>query len=189
MPSLQSLVQLLIFSRNRDEVVVAEDVRPAILFQQADQFRTKYQPFKRIVHAIIVGLDIHDRSVNLLVDNLVVFGFATSHADQTMCHRLQGIHGWRVAIELVEDHIAPVHHLHILIEGNALCLAKHHLVGKFAADSSAARSMMSVPLYSLLPLLMPMKSLSGGVKSELGIDSRMWMGKGMNVVLSGKSGW
>ena len=50
-----------------------------------------------------------------------MLGFASSHDDESFGHSQEGIHSGGVAVELVEDDMAGVHHLLVLGKRHVLC--------------------------------------------------------------------
>ena len=87
--------------------------------------------FQFSVDTLVAGLYVDDGTKLGFMKNLVVFRFSTSYADDASGHRFQRIHGGSVAVKLVEDGIAPVHHPYVFPEGQVFCLAQFHPVGIF----------------------------------------------------------
>ena len=68
----------------------------------------------------LVGLYVDDRSEFGLVEDVVVLGLATAYDHEAASHRFEGIHGGCIGIELVEDDVATLHELDVLVEGYGL---------------------------------------------------------------------
>lgn len=60
------------------------DVCDALLLKLWYQFWVKHQVLQLLIYALIVGLHIDDGTEMLLVDNLVVFRFSTTYADDAL---------------------------------------------------------------------------------------------------------
>ena len=65
----------------------------------------KHELLKLVIDILFVGKDVDDGAQLCFVDDVVVLRFASSCKDKTFAHGKQGIHGWSVGVELVEDDI------------------------------------------------------------------------------------
>ncbi len=70
----------------------------------------------------------------MFVEDVIAFGFSASDVDEAFFHGLQGVHGWSIAVELVEYAMAAVHELLVLVEGQVLGLDDFALGGIGLAD-------------------------------------------------------
>ena len=68
------------------------DVFEALLLKLRYLFRVKHQVLQLLIYALIVGQHIDDGTEMLIVDNLGVFRFSTTNADDATRHCLQRIH-------------------------------------------------------------------------------------------------
>ena len=73
-----------------------------------------------IIHILLIGLDVNDGTKLVFTEEVIVFWFAATDNDETLCHCKEGVHGGGIAVELVEDDVAGVHQVLVLGEGNVL---------------------------------------------------------------------
>ena len=92
------------------------DIFYALTLQFINVVAVGHQFFQLGVNAFVVGLHIDDGAQLGFAKKTIVFLFATTNANEAARHGLQGIHGGGVAVELIENGIAAVHHLNILAE-------------------------------------------------------------------------
>lgn len=113
-----------------DVVVVASDVFDAVELQLVDILFSREEAVgDLVVNVLLCGLYVDNGAKLVFVEQLVVLGFTTSHDDESFGHSKEGIHGGRVAVELVEDDVAGVHHLLVLGERHVLCALDAHAIG------------------------------------------------------------
>lgn len=110
------------------------DIFYALTLQIINAVAVGHQFFQLGVNTFVVGLNIDDGAQLVFIEKLIVFLFATANADEAARHGLQGIHGGGVAVELIEDSIAAVHHLNILAERHGTRHAQLHFRGVVLRD-------------------------------------------------------
>ena len=112
-----------------DIVVMAAYVLYALALQFGDALRMKDELFQFIAHTLVRRLYVDNRAQFVLSQYLVVLGFTATYADNTLRHSQQRIHGWCVAVELVQDGVATVHQFLVFVERDTLRLDEFHLIG------------------------------------------------------------
>ena len=105
------------------------DVLYAFRRQSGDVLRMLYKLFQFGVHVIKRREYVDDRPQLFFPQDIVVFLFTAPYDNQSLGHGTQGIHGRRVGIKLVQQHIAVVHHPVVLCEGNGLRFHDFYPVG------------------------------------------------------------
>ena len=113
----QIRVKFFVGFSHRDVVVVFLHVCDALLLHNGNAFGVLHKCFELGVNTLKGGCNVDDGTKLCFVENAVVLGFATSHTHNAIVHGLQRIHAWHVAIKLVEDDVAALHHLAILRKG------------------------------------------------------------------------
>ena len=89
----------------------------------------QYELLQFLVDTLVGGLHVDDGAQLGLTQYLVVFGLAATDADNAFRHGQQRIHGRGVGVKLVEQGVAALHHLLVLVEGYALGHYQLHAVG------------------------------------------------------------
>lgn len=115
-----------------DIIMVLIYVFNALLLHRRYSLGVAHKCFELAENALEVWLHIDNRAQRVFVEYAIIFGFATAHTDNSIVHGLQGIHARNVAIELVENHIAVLHHLAILGKRHALGYDELYALGIFS---------------------------------------------------------
>lgn len=126
---LKGLVESFVLTGNLQVVVVAIYIGDAFALETWQTLRMEHQLLKGMEDTLLGRFNVDDGTQLVLLDNLVVFGFATSYNDNTFGHGKEGIHGWRIAVELVENDIGIVHHQLVFGIRHGVCCAQFYTVG------------------------------------------------------------
>ena len=86
-------------------IMVFSDVFDALALKVWNTFGVENELFEFVVDTLVGGLDVDDGAKLRLVEDVVVLGFSTADADDTLRHGKEGVHRGGVAVELVEDSI------------------------------------------------------------------------------------
>ena len=111
-------------------MVLADELH-ALLFEQGDALRMQDNGLQLLVHAFVVGLHVDDGTKLLFVEDVVAFRLSSAHNDDAFRHGQQGIHGWCIAIKLVENQVATVHHPLVLGKRQSFGYLQLYFLGIF----------------------------------------------------------
>ena len=117
--------------RHLEVVVVALDISEGVGLEAGQALGVEGEVAQGLIYAFFVGLHVDDGAETFLADDGVVFRFAAAHHDEALRHGFEGVHGGRVAVELVEDDVAAEHERAVFGEGHALHANCAYLVGQF----------------------------------------------------------
>ena len=92
----------------------------AVPLQPWNEIGVKYKLFQGFENAFFRGLYVDDGAQIWFVHKLVMLWFGAPHQHQPLTHGLKGVHGGCVAVELVQNDIAPLHHLLVASKGYVL---------------------------------------------------------------------
>ena len=90
-------------------VVVLADIGVALTAQPGDEVKMGDEPGKLGNTALVGRQDVDDGAERGLVDDFVVLRFSATDTDDAVCHGFEGVHGRRIAVELVHDGIRAEH--------------------------------------------------------------------------------
>ena len=84
--------------------------------------------------ALVGWQDVDDRAERGLLDDFVVLRFSATDTDDAVYHGFEGVHGRRIAVELVHDGIRAEHGTNVFGERQSACDGEVETVGVLPLD-------------------------------------------------------